>query len=54
MKQKKTVNPELASAIANMMKSGELKTLADLSDLIKQLSSSFIESALQEVLCRES
>ena len=47
MKQKKTVNPELASAIANMMKSGELKTLADLSDLIKQLSSSFIESALQ-------
>ena len=29
------------------MKSGELKTLADLSDLVKQLSSSFIESALQ-------
>ena len=30
-----------------MMKNGELKTLADLNDLVKQLSSSFIESALQ-------
>lgn len=38
---------ELASAIANMMKSGELRTLADLNEVVKQLSSSFIEGALQ-------
>ena len=47
MKKNKKVNPELATAVANMMKNGELKTLADLNDLVKQLSSSFIESALQ-------
>ena len=46
MKKNKKVNPELATAVANMMKNGELKTLADLNDLVKQLSSSFIESAL--------
>jgi hypothetical protein len=45
--KKKPVNPELASAVANMMKTGDLKSLADLNDPVKQLSSSFIESALQ-------
>ena len=30
-----------------MMKNGELKTLADLNDLVKHLSSSFKESTLQ-------
>ena len=43
----KKVNPELATAVANMMKNDELKTLADLNDLVKHLSSSFKESTLQ-------
>ena len=47
MKKNKKVNPELATAVANMMKNDELKTLADLNDLVKHLSSSFKESTLQ-------
>ena len=31
MKKNKKVNPELATAVANMMKNDELKTLADLN-----------------------